>query len=133
MFVVGASFFSSEITRNSLSAWLRPDPLGELTALLRLPSWINGPTSDPAAKTRYPLWQRPRSICRPIRHCDVEPTSFACRPIAGRRRSDASHLRRHDVGPICRADAALHRPDIQPPLVIFIRIKVQHKVTAIIE
>jgi len=54
-------------------------------------------------------------------------------PIAGRRRSDASHLRRHDVGPICRADAALHRPDIQPPLVIFIRIKVQHKVTAIIE
>jgi len=34
--------FSSKCTQNRLSAGLRPDPLGELTALPRLPSWIQG-------------------------------------------------------------------------------------------
>ena len=34
--------FSSKCTQNRLSAWLRPDPLRELTALPRLPNWISG-------------------------------------------------------------------------------------------
>jgi len=44
MFVGGCFIFSSKITRNRLSAGLRPDPLGELTALPQTHSWIKGPT-----------------------------------------------------------------------------------------
>ena len=37
-----SALFSSKCTANCLAAGLRPDPLGELTALPRPPSWIKG-------------------------------------------------------------------------------------------
>jgi len=37
-----AAFLSPKCTKYRLAAGIRPDPLGELTALPRSPSWIKG-------------------------------------------------------------------------------------------
>jgi len=40
MVVIRCLILCYKFAKNRLSAWLRPDPLGELTALPRPPSWI---------------------------------------------------------------------------------------------
>jgi len=56
-----ASFLLSKCTKMRLVAGLRPDPLGELTALLR-PSWVKGERGKVSGRVGEGKWQgRPKA------------------------------------------------------------------------
>ena len=98
--------FSLEITTNGLSEWLRPDPLrwGAYSAPPDSLTKLRGLLLIPQLKRGTPYGNDLNLYLGRYVTATSSRRHLLVGPVASRRRSDASHLRRHDVGPICRAD-----------------------------
>jgi len=57
------SIFTSKCTKMRLVAGLRPDPLGELAALIQIPSWIKGDMGGEWGRGWREKWRKEGEVC----------------------------------------------------------------------